>query len=139
MVIASGVLLYERRLRKRRNEGTSLLVRRHPCRSSCLLTHLRSPDATGPTQLGFSKALNAAGFPVSPDLRVEYDPDMKYTTGVWTLPEHVRAKWPVPGGYEIGVILAMTPDAVAGESRAFYLVTMERNQSKPSQLVIPST
>lgn len=85
-------------------------------------------DATGPTQLGFSKALNAAGFPVSPDLRVEYDPDMKYTTGVWTLPEHVRAKWPVPGGYEIGVILAMTPDAVAGESRAFYLVTMERNQ-----------
>ncbi|KAG8971959.1 hypothetical protein FRC05_010494 [Tulasnella sp. 425] len=85
-------------------------------------------DATGPTQLGFSKALNAVGFPVSPDLRVEYNPEMKYTTGVWTLPEHVRAKWPVPGGYEIGVILAMTPDAVAGESRAFYLVTMERNQ-----------
>lgn len=84
-------------------------------------------DATGPTQLAFSKALNAAGFPVSPDLRVEYDPKMKYTTGVWTLPDHVRANWPVPGGYEIGVILAMTPD-VKVESRAFYLVTMERNQ-----------
>ncbi|KAG9047423.1 hypothetical protein FS837_002279 [Tulasnella sp. UAMH 9824] len=85
-------------------------------------------DATGPTQLAFNKALKTAGFPVSPDLRVEYNPNMKYTTGVWTLPDHVRANWPVPGGYEIGVILKMTPDVKAGESRAFYLVTIERNQ-----------
>ncbi|KAG8993688.1 hypothetical protein FRB90_000621 [Tulasnella sp. 427] len=85
-------------------------------------------DATGPTQFGFHKALNAAGFPVSPSLRVEYDPGMKYTTGVWTLPEQVRKNWPVPGGYQIAPILAMTPDAEAGESRAFYLVTVEKDQ-----------
>lgn len=88
-------------------------------------------DATGPTQLALGKAFNAAGFPGSPDLRVEYNPNMKYTTGVWTLPDHVRANWPVPrGGYNIGVFLTMTPDVEAGESRAFYLETMEKNQIK---------
>ncbi|KAG8913449.1 26S proteasome regulatory subunit 8, partial [Tulasnella sp. 417] len=91
-------------------------------------TNHNAPDASGPTQLSFTKALNAAGFPVSPDLRQEYNPGMRYGTAIWTLPEHVRAKWPVPGGYELGLILNMTPDWASGESRVFYLLNLERNQ-----------
>ncbi|KAG9047421.1 hypothetical protein FS837_002277 [Tulasnella sp. UAMH 9824] len=89
-------------------------------------------DATGPTQLGFTKALSSSGFPVPPNLRVEYNPGMRYSTSVWTLPDHVRAKWPVPGGYELGVILNMTPDPETEEPRVFYIVNLERNQSKYS-------
>ncbi|KAG8897824.1 hypothetical protein FRC00_003767 [Tulasnella sp. 408] len=86
-------------------------------------------DASGPTQLGFTKALNSAGFPVSPDLRVEYDPGMRYGTDIWTLPEHVRAKWPVPGGYKLGIILNMTPDSETGDSRVLAILNMERDQT----------
>ncbi|KIO18264.1 hypothetical protein M407DRAFT_32070 [Tulasnella calospora MUT 4182] len=85
-------------------------------------------DASGPTQLGFTKALSSAGFPVSSDLRVEYNPNMRYGTAIWTLSEHVRVNWPVPGGYELGLILNMTPDPETGESRAFYIANMEGNQ-----------
>ncbi|KIO16583.1 hypothetical protein M407DRAFT_33763 [Tulasnella calospora MUT 4182] len=53
---------------------------------------------------------------------------MKYSTAVWTLPEHVRAKWPVPGGYELGVTLYMAPDSETGESRVFFIGNMEGNQ-----------
>ncbi|KAG9047419.1 hypothetical protein FS837_002275 [Tulasnella sp. UAMH 9824] len=63
------------------------------------------------------------------DLRVEYNAGIRYGTAVWTLPDHVRAKWPVPGGYELGIILNMTPDAETGDSRGFYLSNMERNQT----------
>ncbi|KAG8913450.1 hypothetical protein FRC01_004544 [Tulasnella sp. 417] len=85
-------------------------------------------DASGPTQLGFTKALYSAGFFVSPDLRDEYDPGMRYVTTIWTLPEHVRAKWPVPGGYQLGIVLNLTPDFKTGESRVFGIISMERNQ-----------
>ncbi|KIO25650.1 hypothetical protein M407DRAFT_25024 [Tulasnella calospora MUT 4182] len=85
-------------------------------------------DASGPTQLSFTKALNSAGFPVSPALRVEYNPGMRYSTAVWRLPEHVRAKWPVPGGYKLGVILNMTPDSETGDSRVFGILNMECDQ-----------
>ncbi|KAG8897825.1 hypothetical protein FRC00_003768, partial [Tulasnella sp. 408] len=85
-------------------------------------------DASGPTQLGFTKALNSAGFPVSPNLRVEYNPGLRYNTTIWRLPEHVRAKWPVPGGYQLGVVLNMTPDSQTGESRVFGVLNVECNQ-----------
>ncbi|KAG9047422.1 hypothetical protein FS837_002278 [Tulasnella sp. UAMH 9824] len=86
-------------------------------------------DASGPTQLGFTKALNSAGFFVSPNLRVEYNPGLRYNTTVWRLPEHVRAKWPVPGGYQLGVVLNMTPDSESGESRVFGILNVECNQT----------
>ncbi|KAG8899367.1 hypothetical protein FRC00_001523 [Tulasnella sp. 408] len=91
--------------------------------------NFNTPDASGPTQLGFTKALDSAGFPVSSDLRVEYDPGMRYGTAIWTLPEHVRAKWPVPGGYELGIILNVTPDSETGDSRVFAILNMERDQT----------
>lgn len=94
--------------------------------------NFNTPDASGPTQLGFTKALNSAGFPVSADLRVQYDPGMRYGTAIRTLPEHVRAKWPVPGGYELGIILNVTPDSETGDSRVFAILNMERDQSEYS-------
>ncbi|KAG8895307.1 hypothetical protein FRC00_007625, partial [Tulasnella sp. 408] len=100
-----------------------------PCSRLELSANLNTPDASGPTQLGFTKALNSAGFPVSPDLRVEYNPGMRYNTAVWRLPEHVQAKWPVPGGYELGVVLNMTPDSQTGEFRIFVILNMECDQT----------
>lgn len=100
-----------------------------------LSANLNITDASGPTQLGFTKALNSAGFPISPDLRVEYNPGLRYNTTVWRLPEHVRAKWPVPGGYKLGVVLNMTPDSQTGESRVFGILNMEYNQSEHSSLL----
>ncbi|KAG8913742.1 hypothetical protein FRC01_004408, partial [Tulasnella sp. 417] len=85
-------------------------------------------DASGPAQLGYTKALSSAGFSVSRGLRDEYNPGMRYSSMVWTLPEHLRAKWPVPGGYELGIILNMAPDAKTGESRVFAIANMEWNQ-----------
>ncbi|KAG8893437.1 hypothetical protein FRB99_001945, partial [Tulasnella sp. 403] len=85
-------------------------------------------DATGPSQLAFTKGLNRAGFPLPADLRAEYDPHMRYTTSTWTVPPHLHDLVPMPWGYQPGVLYNHPPDQTTGERRAFYGSVVEHDQ-----------
>lgn len=53
---------------------------------------------------------------------------MKYGTSTWVIPEHVRAKWPVPGGFRPGTVMAMAADAKIGETKVMFIMVAENNQ-----------
>ncbi|KAG8902023.1 hypothetical protein FRC01_009691, partial [Tulasnella sp. 417] len=85
-------------------------------------------DATGPSQMSHSKWLRNAGFSLPSDLRVEYDPILKYAASVWTIPSHLHSKWPAPGGFKSGFIYNMSGDAESGDPRCFGFAMAEHNQ-----------
>ncbi|KAG8971967.1 hypothetical protein FRC05_010502 [Tulasnella sp. 425] len=85
-------------------------------------------DATGPSQVSYSKWLRSAGFSLPSDLRVEYDPILRYAASVWTIPEHLHSKWPVPWGFKCGYIYTLSPDAGVGDPKALGIAIAENNQ-----------
>ncbi|KAG8909668.1 hypothetical protein FRC00_009679, partial [Tulasnella sp. 408] len=85
-------------------------------------------DATGPAQMSHSKWLRAAGFPIPPDLRIEYDPIQRYTTCTWTIPPHLKDKWPVPGGFKHGMVWTMSSDFALGDPKALGFSLKDRDQ-----------
>ncbi|KIO20987.1 hypothetical protein M407DRAFT_132047 [Tulasnella calospora MUT 4182] len=85
-------------------------------------------DATGPSQMSYSKWLRNAGFSLPSDLRVEYDPILRYAASVWTIPSHLHPTWPAPGGFKCGFTYNMSGDAGAGEPRSFGFAIAENNQ-----------
>ena len=86
-------------------------------------------DATGPRQVSYSKWLRTAGFSLPSDLRLEYDPILRYTASVWTIPERLHAKWPVPWGFKCGFTCTLSPDPGLGDPKALGFAIAENNQS----------
>ncbi|KAG9018813.1 hypothetical protein FRB90_009283 [Tulasnella sp. 427] len=85
-------------------------------------------DATGPSQMSFSKWLANAGFSLPSELRIEYDPVIRYTASTWIIPKHLHSKWPVPWGLKCGLIYTMSADAETGDPKCIGFAMAENNQ-----------
>ncbi|KAG8896759.1 hypothetical protein FRB99_008675, partial [Tulasnella sp. 403] len=85
-------------------------------------------DSSGTPQLGYHKWLKNAGYPLPAEIRSEYDPYMRYTNYIWTIPSHLHSKLSIPGGFAPGVIYNQPPDQTTGERRAFYICIFDNNQ-----------
>lgn len=102
----------------------ALKIRKH-----ISLLRINTLDATGPSQVSYSKWLRSAGFSLPSDLRLEYDPILRYAASVWTIPEHLHSKWPVPWGFKCGYTYTLSPDAALGDPKTLGFAMAENNQS----------
>jgi hypothetical protein len=65
------------------------------------------------TQAGF-KWLKAAGFPLADDIRVSYNPNLRYVTVTYDVPLALAAKLPIPESHAntLGVYMYLPHDDV---------------------------
>ncbi|KAG8846693.1 hypothetical protein FRB96_001929 [Tulasnella sp. 330] len=89
-------------------------------------------DATGPAQAGFTKWLKAAGYDANhvtmPHLRDEYKPTTQVVNAIYTVPSHLHAQIPVPGGFKPGMVFIFNPDPSLRDKRGIWSQITEGNQ-----------
>jgi len=77
-----------------------------------------------------SKWLQEIGYKLPNDLRISYDPKARYFTTVFTVPESLKKRLPIPGGYDdAGCLYGWGVDSSVGNT-GFLLTRMDNDAGK---------
>jgi len=76
------------------------------------------------------KWLPEAGYTLPENLRISYDPKTRYFTTTFTVPEELKSRLPIPGGYSAnGCIYGFGADVAHGNT-GFLITRMDNDTGK---------